>query len=107
MDFVDHHPLPGQPPGREGLKAAVAMVQSTFRTDDFALEDVITEGDKVVDRWTTTVTHVGDFLGFPATGKTATFTGIDIHRVVGGKAAEAWHVQDIAGLMQQLGAMPG
>ena len=33
------------------------------------IDRVIEQGDIVVARWTTTMTHEGEFLGFPATGK--------------------------------------
>jgi predicted ester cyclase len=43
----------------------------------------------------------------PATGKPATFCYIDINRIVDGRIAELWHVEDVAGMLQQLGVMPG
>lgn len=49
------------------------------------------------------MTHKGEFMGIPATGKTPQITGIDISRLVNAKIVETWHVEDIAGLMQQLG----
>ena len=47
---------------------------------------------------------VYDFI--PATGKTASWSGIAMWRVAGGKVAQHWVEQDTLGLMQQLGAMP-
>lgn len=70
------------------------------------VEDLVAEGDKVVDRWTARMTHKGEFFGLPATGKLVTITGMDIARLVNGKVAEIWHLEDIMGLMQQLGAVP-
>jgi len=45
-------------------------------------------------------------MGIPATGKTIVFTGITVHRFVGGKIAEEWENSDVLGLLQQLGAVP-
>jgi len=66
------------------------------------VEDVIAEGDKVVTRWTIRGTHRGEFMGQPPTGKQVTWSGINITRLVAGKAVEDWVEQDTLGLMQQL-----
>jgi predicted ester cyclase len=50
--------------------------------------------------------HHGPFMGIPATGKSATVSGIDIHLLRNGKLAEHWDVVDILSLLQQLGAFP-
>jgi steroid delta-isomerase-like uncharacterized protein len=72
----------------------------------FTIEDVIAEGDKVAVRWTNSGTHVGNFAGIPATGKTFTIAGVDIHRMRDGKMAEHWHVVDQLTMLQQLGIIP-
>jgi len=40
-DYVEHDPVPGQKPGREGLKEAYTMFNSPFPDLDFLFEDVI------------------------------------------------------------------
>ncbi len=45
-DFVDHHPFPGAPPGREGLAALVTMWRTAFPDMCETCEDLIAEGDK-------------------------------------------------------------
>jgi SnoaL-like polyketide cyclase len=42
-------------------------------------------GDKVALRCSATMTHRGDHLGMPATGKSVRLTGISITRIVKGK----------------------
>ena len=73
----------------------------------FTVEDVIAEGDKVVVRWKNAGTHSGSFLGIPATNKTFSVAGIDVHLMRDGRMAEHWHVVDQLGQMQQLGLIPG
>lgn len=51
-------------------------------------------------------THKGELMGVPPTGKHVAFDVSDILRLRDGKVVEHWNVVDIAGLMQQLGAMP-
>ena len=69
------------------------------------IEDQIAEGDKVVTRWTWRFTHSVPFLGAAPTGKHISWTGIDIHRLEGGKIVERWGVYDDLGLRRQLGTI--
>lgn len=103
--YHEHDPLPGQADGREGLRQRVAMLRRAFQAQ-FTIEDIIAEGDKVVVRWTQRGTQVAEFLGMPATGKSFTIAGIDIHQLQDGKLAEHWHVVDLLAQMQQLGFIP-
>jgi hypothetical protein len=32
---------------------------------------------------------------------------MDMHRIQGGQIVESWHIEDIAGMLQQLGVTPG
>lgn len=69
-----------------------------------AVDDVIVEGDRVVNRWSGRGTHQAELMGMPATGRSAALRGITIFRVAGGKVVEEWTQADLLGLMQQLGA---
>ena len=104
-EYEEHDPLPGQRTGLDGLKDRVNMFL-TGLSPHFTIEDVIAEDQKVVVRWTNSGTHVGEFFGIPATGKSFQITGIDIHRLEGGKMAEHWHVVDVFAMLQQLGVLP-
>ena len=106
-NFVDHHPLPGAPPGREGLAALVTTWRTAFPDMREMVEDLIAEGDKVVGRFTMRGTHSGQFMGVPPTGQRVTMSGIDIVRIAGGKIAQFWYGEHLLELMQQLGAVPG
>jgi steroid delta-isomerase-like uncharacterized protein len=106
-DYVEHDPFPGQGNGRADLKARAQLLQSAFDPLRFTVEDVIAEGDKVVVRWKNAGTHSGSFLGIPATNKTFSVAGIDVHLVRDGRIAEHWHVVDQLGQMQQMGLIPG
>jgi predicted ester cyclase len=71
------------------------------------VEDVIASGDKAVARVRVTGTHMGEFLGMPATGKSAAVNLIDITRFGDdGLAREHWGVAGQLSLLQQLGAIP-
>jgi predicted ester cyclase len=104
-NVIDHNPVPGFATGFEGHHQVLAMFQNAF-DGQVTLENVIAEGDMVVDRWIFHGTHRGELFGIPPTGKQVTFTGIDISRIENGQIVEFWHQEDIMGLMQQLGAIP-
>lgn len=103
--FVFHSPL-GTNLNFEGLKKFFSGLYDAFPDQQYTLDDVIVEGDKAVVRWTFTGTHKGAFMGIPPTNKKVAFWEIEIHRLAGGKQAEAWARLDTLGLMQQLGVIP-
>jgi predicted ester cyclase len=70
------------------------------------IEDLIAEGDKVVARWKSRATHLGEYMGVSPTGRGVEFTGISVYRVEGGRIAESWNSEDQLGLMRQIGAVP-
>ena len=105
-DFVELDPFPGQPPGRDGLKAVVALFRSAFPDMHWVIEEMIGEGDKVASRFSWTGTHRGEFMGVQPTGKRVVVTGMVIDRLVGGKMADSRIRMDTMSLMRQLGAIP-
>lgn len=105
-DFAYHNPPPGIPGDRAGFKDFVRYLHSAFADHVYALHDQIAAGDRVVERWSMTMTHAGDFLGIPPTGKRVTLTGVGIARLDAGRIAEMWEECDLLGLCQQLGSFP-
>jgi predicted SnoaL-like aldol condensation-catalyzing enzyme len=103
--YVEHDPLPGQGEGRDGAINRFTLLVGAL-APRFTIEDVITEGDRVVVRWTNAGTHIGEFAGIPATGRTFTIAGIDIYRIEGDLLAEHWHVVDQLAMLGQLGLLP-
>jgi steroid delta-isomerase-like uncharacterized protein len=67
------------------------------------IEDVIAEGDKVVVKTIYTGTHEEEFFGAPPTGNTFKYLGIHILTIKEGKIVEAWVLEDMLYLWQQLG----
>jgi predicted ester cyclase len=102
-DFVDHGGQPGVPPTRDGTKAIMAMLHKAFPDLHATVDDVIAEGDKVVQRTTSTGTMKGEFAGMPPSGKSATWQQVHISRFVDGIAVEHWAVIDQLSMLQQLG----
>lgn len=105
-DFVEHDPPPGLAPDREGVKEFFRGLQAGFTDQVYTVHDQIADGDRVVERWTLTGTHAGQWLGIPPTGKRVMVTCIDISRLEAGRIVEHWSQADLLGLFEQLGAFP-
>jgi steroid delta-isomerase-like uncharacterized protein len=106
-DIVDHTPSPGQAGGKQGLLAAVTMFRAAFPDIRIIVEQEVAEGDLVALHGRVIGTHNGSLMGMPPTGKPATFAYMDMYRIANGRITDSWHVEDIAGMLRQLGAMPG
>ena len=102
-DFIDHTAAPGVPPNREGTKTLIAMLRGAFPDLHATVDDVIAEGDRVVQRTTAHGTMKGEFASMPPSGKSATWEQIHISRFANGKQVEHWAVIDQLGMLQQLG----
>jgi|SRR5215216_6632272 len=107
-DHVNNGPgnLPGSPTGPEGAKQLVTVYRNAFPDLHFTIDEQLTEGDKVMTRWTAVGTHQGELAGISPTSKTATVTGIVVDRLENGKIAESWGIFDQFGMLQQLGVIP-
>src|SRR5918995_415685 len=91
-DFVSHiRRLPGQQPGREGYKWAIAEYSAAFSDRKFLVEEQVAEADTVVTRFTVRATHDREeLLGVAPTDREVAYKAIAIHHISGGKIAEEW-----------------
>jgi serine phosphatase RsbU (regulator of sigma subunit) len=102
-DFVDHSPLPGQDPGREGYKQAVVEDQAALSDIRTTIDYQATDGDIVISRLTTRSTHDrGALLGMAPTGRERVFTNIVIDRICGGKIVEEWSATSATPVLEEL-----
>jgi len=96
----------GQPiKGTAHFKSFAQSIRGAFPDINVTVEDTIAQGDKVVARWTATMTHKGEFLGFPPSDRKVSVSGISVQRILEGKIVEGWDSWDQLALMVQLGAM--
>jgi predicted ester cyclase len=95
-------PLPEAPDQIAGYR----LVIDQFRAGapDLKVEniEIIANDDVVAVRSHVSGTHSGELFGQPASDKPFAFTAMDIHRVADGKIVATWHVEDFAGMMEQL-----
>ena len=102
-DFVDHNPLPGFAPTRNGTKQMFSYVRKSFPDFHMTINSMIAEGDMVATRKTLHATHQGEYMGVQPTGNHLQMEVIDIFSVAYGKLAEHWTVIDRFAMMEQLG----
>lgn len=101
--FVDHDPpVPGAPDGQEGLRQAAEMFRAAMPDWTSTVEQLVAEGDLVVELFTATGTHKGTLMGVPGTGETLTLGGVNIFRIEGDRIVERWGRLDDLGLLRQL-----
>ncbi len=110
-DYVERDPLVGELRGREAVKRYWASFVEAFPDLHLFIEDEIAEGDLVAHRYRVTGTNTGPLpmadSTIPPTGRKVTWTGMHVIRIAGGRAVEGWGLDDILGMMQQLGLTPG
>jgi steroid delta-isomerase-like uncharacterized protein len=105
-DVIDHNPLPGTGTGRQGIADAVAIYRGAFPDLSVRLDRLVGENDYVAATGTATGTNTGQLRGAPPTGRQATFAYLDMYRCADGRIVECWHLEDIAGMLGQLGLLP-
>ena len=72
---------------------------------NWAVEEMIQEGNKVVVRGRASGTPVGPLFGVDGKGKKFDILTIDIHTIENGKIVRTYHVEDWAGALRQLKGM--
>ena len=103
-DFVEHEEFPGAPNDNTAPRFFLSLMTGAFPDFAFHVDDMLQDADKVASRGRMTGTHQGEFMGMPATGKSFEISFYDIVEFRDGKAVAHWGLNDVAGMMEQLGA---
>lgn len=106
-DFVEQNPLPGQGPGRAGLADVLAGMFAGFPDLHWTLHDTVVQDDRVTTLSTWTGTHLGEFMGITPTGRSVSVEAWTIDRYRDGQLVESRIIMDVAGMLGQLGRIPG
>jgi steroid delta-isomerase-like uncharacterized protein len=86
----------------EEFAKACKTYREAFPDIHMTVEDLVAEGDKVAVRWTATMTHLGDGLGFPASSKKASLSGSSFLTCGNGRILNGWNYMDLTRLQLQL-----
>lgn len=101
----DHDAPPGYGSGREEHRRLVAETAAGAEDRRLRILALVADGRAVAVRLETTWTQRGDFFGTPADGRQLVLRSMDLYRVRDGRITASWHVEDIAGVLRQVGAV--
>lgn len=99
---VMHDLPPGLGTDLASVKQYYGMIWAAFADTNLVIDGVVTDGDTLAARYHLDATHVGEFMGIPATGKPVRLTGMTFIRFDDGKICERWNNADMLGLLAQL-----
>jgi predicted ester cyclase len=88
--------------GPEAFKAIHRTFCGAFPDLHIDVEDIVAEGDRVAVRWRVSMTHLGDHLGFPSTGRKGTLDGSSFLIVKDNIIVEGWNQMNLQALLQKL-----
>ena len=100
-DFIDRTG-PVEHGAKEAGIAWFSYLWQAFPDFSVRINLQIAEGDLVATMKTFSGTHLGEFMGIPATGRRVTFDVFDMLRVRDGRVVEHWNVWDRARLMDAI-----
>ena len=101
-NVVDLIPREGQAPGVEGFKERLTRLRKSFPDLSFTIETMIAEGNMVAERATLRGTHLGTFMGIPATGKQVTGNMMGFNTFANGRVVERGRIINVFGMMRQI-----
>jgi steroid delta-isomerase-like uncharacterized protein len=99
-DYMDH-----SLPQVRSLEDAIAILRSTHQSFPdicVVIDDLIAEHEHVVFRGRFSATHLGDFLGHPASGARVEFEAIEIFKVKERKIIESWGYWPSGDIVKQI-----
>ena len=88
--------------GPERAKQAYEWMHSVFGDIQFEVEQMMAEGDFVFSRAMATGTHVGEFMGVPATGRPIRFAAVVVSQMANGKHVRDWSFIDTMAVIRQI-----
>jgi predicted ester cyclase len=90
-DFVNHNPLPGQSPDREGYLRSFTEYHAAFADTRYVIEKQLAEGDEVMTSFSASASHDrGEWMDLIPSGKGFEAQLFLVHRIVGGKITDEW-----------------
>lgn len=104
--YLDHNVDDASARGPDVLRQHLEAIRKTFPDFSMKIEEIITEGNKVVTRVTGRGTHLGEWMGIIPTGKEIYLKGINIDTIEDGKIVEHRGEADTLGMLVQMGLNP-
>lgn len=99
---------PGAEPfrSRDEFAALFAMVHEAFPDYTLTIEEIAAEGNRAAVLFTASGTHLGPYLGVPATGKRVSVREINFYEFADPQLIELWPIPDVVGILTQISEPP-
>jgi steroid delta-isomerase-like uncharacterized protein len=91
--------------GAEAVKGLFAAYRTGFPDFHVHVDERVADDERIIQAFTLTGTHLGEFMGIPATGKAIEVHGFVLSRFADGKIVEEWEVVDQLTFLEQLGVV--
>ena len=98
-------PMFGAMQGRAAVAESFKRLFKAFPDWRLKTEQLIIEGERAAIVFSTNATHSAEFMGLPATGRTAKVTGVLVQRLDGGEIHEELRLYDFTALLVQVGVL--
>jgi hypothetical protein len=98
-------PIFGTVKGRAAIEASYKNLFAVFGDWEFIGDDLIMDGDIVVEGFTARATHTHEFLGVPGTNRRFQIRGVLLFRFANGLIAHEERIYDFSGMLIQIGVL--
>ena len=102
---VIESPTAGVHRGPEAAEKTLRAVFTAFLDLTVTIDQLIIDGDNVASVLTLDGTHVGEFLGMPATGKRFMIPAVFFYYFENGKIVRERRIYDFTNLLMQIGVI--
>jgi predicted ester cyclase len=93
-NYINHSAGGGIGSGRNGFVQGLRALLQAFPDWHVTIDELLADGEFVVDRFTSHATNTGSANGIPPTGRRIATMGMHMWRLAGGKLVEGWYVTD-------------
>ena len=93
-DYVNRSSGGGIGLSRGDFLQSLVALRTAFPDWHVTIEEMVAEGDLVVDRMRISATHTGSVNGVPPSGRRIATLAMHMWRVADGKLAEGWYTTD-------------
>jgi steroid delta-isomerase-like uncharacterized protein len=104
-DAVVESPLGGTHQGRAAIESVLGAFFDALTDATITEEELIVEGDRVVEVVTVSATDTGGFMGATRTGKPALLPVVIVCRVKDGLITHERRIYDFTGMLVQIGVL--
>lgn len=92
--------------GKAGVREFLTRLFTAIPDLEFTVQYKIARGDNVSEQWTVAGTHLGTFMGIPATGRRVEIRAMSMVTMREGKFLRDEFYWDTGAVMRQMGLMP-